>query len=77
MSEDEAKRLIKAIPNIDDSPSEFTAKFDAILQNLEAANDRYIQKLSMGLGEKTTQAPAIEQMSDEEIDMLLSRLVGQ
>ena len=77
MSEVEAKRLMKAMPNIKDSPSEFTAKFDAIVQNLEAANDRYIQTLSLGLGEKTTDTPAIEKMSDEEIDMLLSRLVGQ
>ena len=76
MGEAEAIRLKKAVANMEDSPSEFEAKFEGIMEDLRAANDRYIQKLSHGLGETTTQAPVIEPtgmtaLSDEELMSLL------
>ena len=76
MGEAEAIRLKKAVANMEDSPSEFQAKFEAIMEDLKAANDRYVNKLSQGLGETTTQAPVIEptgmtELSDDDLMSLL------
>ena len=66
MGEAEAVRLKKAVANLDDSPSEFAAKFNAIMEDLEAANVRYRRKLSQGLAKKTGGNPGIGPMTQEE-----------
>ena len=67
MGEDEAIRLKKAVANLDDSPSEFSAKFEAIMDDLRAATERYRAKLSPGgLGKKTGVNPSIGPMIQPE-----------
>ena len=67
MGVEEAGRLKKALPNTEDSPTEFAAKFKLVMANLKAANERYRKKLSPeGLGNKTGVNPSIGPMTQQE-----------
>ena len=74
MSELEAERLMKGVPNLDDSPTQFQAKTQALFTKLRDASARYRRKLDEG--RDTSSAPAqvdAAGMSDEELLSLLNQ----
>ncbi len=59
VSEQEAERLMKAMPNLNDSPTEFKAKYDSLINQLESkvksfAGDQAVEMPEMALNDPPT-----------------------
>ena len=81
MSEAEAKRLMKAIPSIEDSPNTFQAKLDYIVKVAQSSYEAYAFELASGASleeAKMAGDAAVNQLmpSGVSLDRLLSGDVG-
>ena len=75
MSEGEADRLMRGMPNNDDSPSEFMAKMEAVISQVKSYDRIYRETLGQGI---PLEAPGddLDARSEEELDAILAGLKG-
>ena len=76
MNEHEAGRLMKGMPNQDDSPTEFMAKMQSVIGQIKSYDRIYRETMGQGLGPAEEAAPPagaspIESMSDEDLKKAL------
>ncbi len=57
VSEQEAERLMKAMPNLDDGPTEFKAKYDSLMNQLESKVKAYAGEDAFVMPDMTLDAP--------------------
>ena len=75
MSEAEADRLMKGMPNLDDSPQEFTAKYQRTMEKLRELLTRKVEKrIEPGVGDEGFPAFDMSRMSDDDLNWRLSDL---
>ena len=82
MSEGEADRLMRGMPNQDDSPTEFMAKMQSVIGQIKSYDRLYRETIGQGLGPgpagesaPTAGANQLESMSDDEL-MNIARSLG-
>ena len=75
MSESEADRLMKGMPNQDDAPTEFMAKLNAVIEQVESYDRQYSMVLGQGLPLETPGGD-LDSKSDDELDAILAALQG-
>ena len=75
MSESEADRLMRGMPNQDDSPTEFVAKISAVIEEIELYASKYKETLREGIP-LGTGADELDSLSEEDLDSILSSMRG-